>query len=54
MREQERVGRDLGEPQKGACCGFREADGEVHQMLVWGYNKVVDLDAGTGTVNTAS
>lgn len=47
------MGKDLGERQKGDCCGFREADGAVHQMLVWGSNKVVDLEAGTGTINTA-
>lgn len=39
---------------KGDCCGFREADGAVHQMGVWGSNKLVVLVAGTGMVNTAS
>lgn len=36
-------GKDFGEPQKRDCCGFREADGAVHQMGVWGANKLVDL-----------
>lgn len=40
--------------KKRDCCGFRKADGAVHQMGVWGANKLVDLEAGTGTVNTAS
>lgn len=48
------MGKDLEEPHKGDCCGFREADGAVHQVGVWGSNKPVDLVAGTRTVNTAS
>lgn len=39
---------------KRDCCGFKEADGAVYQMGVWGANKLVDLEAGTRTVNTAS
>lgn len=42
------------EPQKRDCCGFREADGAVYQMGVWGANKLVNLEAGARTVNTAS
>lgn len=34
VRAQGRVGKDLGEPQKGDCCGFSEADGAVYQMGV--------------------
>lgn len=49
-----RTRRRRGGGIKRACCGFSEADGAVHQMGVWRSNKVVDLGAGTGTVNTAS
>lgn len=47
-------GRTWENHNKGDCCGFREADGAVHQMGVRGSNKLVDLVAGTRTVNTAS
>lgn len=47
-------GRTWESHNKGDCCGFREADGAVHQMGVWGSNKPVDLEAGTRVVNTAS
>lgn len=40
--------------KKKDCCGFREADEAVHQMGVWGSNKLVDLEVGTATINTAS
>lgn len=47
-------GRTWESHNKGDCCGFREADGAVHQMGVWGSNKVVDLVAGTRTENSAN
>lgn len=43
-----------GEPQKESVVVFRwGADGAVHQKGVWGSNKLVDLEAGGATVNTA-